>query len=282
MKKKFFLVIFVMTYVSTMSKAFPADTLYCTTKDKEIFNDYCNYITRWKNQPRDTIILKTAMFFLGTPYVAHTLEIEPEGLVVNLRELDCTTFVENVLTLTTTVLSGEMTFENYCSNLMHYRYRNDKINDYTDRLHYTSDWIYENQRKGLINNVTRKCGGKKLKLNLYIMSSNSDSYKQLLQNRVLKERIAVKEQEINKRKHYYIPTRKIDRRFRRIHTGDMVGFVTTIPGIDISHVGIVYKKGKTLTFIHASSKMEKVVVHEGTLSEYVKGTGRNTGIILAR
>ncbi len=62
----------------------------------------------------------------------------------------------------------------------------------------------------------------------------------------------------------------------------MVGFVTTIPGIDISHVGIIYKDGKRLTFIHASSKKEKVVIHEGTLSEYVKNTGRNTGVVLAR
>lgn len=282
MKKKFLMMTFIMSFISTITIAFPADTLYCTTKDKEIFNDYCKYIEAWRDQPRDTIILKTAIFFLETPYVGHTLEIEPEGLVVNLRELDCTTFVENVLALTSTVISGDISFENYCSILKHYRYRNDAINDYTDRLHYTSDWIYENQRKGLISNVTRKCGGKKLKLNLNIMSSSSESYKPLSQNAALKDKIILKEQEINKRKHYYIPTKRIDRKFRKIHTGDMVGFVTTIPGIDISHVGIIYKDGKRLTFIHASSKMEKVVIHEGTLSEYVKNTGRNTGVVLAR
>lgn len=280
--RKIFSMTFIMLFISTISMAISVDTLYCTAKDKEVFNDYCNYIAIWRDQPRDTIVLKTAMFFLGTPYVAHTLEIEPEGLVVNLRELDCTTFVENVLALTATVISGDISFESYCSTLKHFRYRSDTINEYTDRLHYTSDWIYENQRKGLIYNVTRKCGGKRLKLNLYIMSSDSDSYRQLSQKADLKDKIIIKEQEINKRKHYYIPTKKIDRKFRRIHTGDMVGFVTTIPGIDISHVGIVCKNGKKLTFIHASSKLEKVVIHEGTLSEYVKGTGRNTGIVLAR
>lgn len=282
MKKKFLMMTLIMSFISTISMAFSVDTLYCTTRDKEIFNEYCKYITVWRDQPRETIELKTAMFFLETPYVAHTLEIEPEGLVVNLRELDCTTFVENVLALTSTVISGEITFENYCSILKRYRYRGDTINDYTDRLHYTSDWIFENQRKGLISNVTRKCGGKRLNLNLNVMSSSSDSYKPLSQNADLRDKIILKEHEINKRKHYYIPTKRIDRKFRRIHTGDMVGFVTTLPGIDISHVGIIYKDGKRLTFIHASSKMGKVVIHGGTLSEYIKGTGRNTGVVLAR
>lgn len=39
--------------------------------------------------------------FLGVPYVAATLEgHDPECLVVNLRQLDCTTLVENVAALT--------------------------------------------------------------------------------------------------------------------------------------------------------------------------------------
>jgi len=38
--------------------------------------------------------------FLGTPYVAKTLEIgETEALVINFQGLDCTTFIENVLAL---------------------------------------------------------------------------------------------------------------------------------------------------------------------------------------
>ena len=37
-------------------------------------------------------VLFFARQFLGTPYVAHTLEVsDPERLVVNLRQLDCTT-----------------------------------------------------------------------------------------------------------------------------------------------------------------------------------------------
>ena len=39
--------------------------------------------------------------FAGTPYVAHTLDRnKEESLVINTRELDCTTFVETVVALT--------------------------------------------------------------------------------------------------------------------------------------------------------------------------------------
>ena len=49
--------------------------------------------------------LHFARLFIGRPYVAHTLEVaDPERLVVNTRQLDCTTLVENVTALTLCVL----------------------------------------------------------------------------------------------------------------------------------------------------------------------------------
>ncbi len=45
-------------------------------------------------------MLEIGKFFLGTPYVVGTLETKRgEHLVVNLREFDCVTFVENVVAL---------------------------------------------------------------------------------------------------------------------------------------------------------------------------------------
>ena len=46
------------------------------------------------------IEMDIAKLFLGTPYVGKTLEQEgEEALVINFRELDCTTFLENVVAL---------------------------------------------------------------------------------------------------------------------------------------------------------------------------------------
>jgi len=259
-----------------------SQTVYYKPEDRSIFDKYTAYIYNKTNLPENQLIIETAKFFLNVPYVANTLEIEPEGLVVNLRALDCTTFLETVYALAMTAKTKELTFENFCSKLRLIRYREGVINDYTDRLHYTSDWIYQNQEKKIVKNISKMAGSKPLILNLYIMSANTDKYKQLNGKEELISKIKAKESEINSREHYYLPTEEIDKRASQIKSGDMVGFVTTIPGIDISHVGIIYKDGKKLTFIHASSKHKKVVINKEPLSEYVKGTGRNTGIVLAR
>lgn len=66
-----------------------------------------------KSLPLDELMIHTALFFRGTPYVASTLEKEPEGLVVNLQELDCTTFAETVLALSRTLREENPTFENF-------------------------------------------------------------------------------------------------------------------------------------------------------------------------
>lgn len=73
--------------------------LYCTDEDRAIFDRYCTQMEPKKSLPLDELMIHTALFFRGTPYVASTLEKEPEGLVVNLRELDCTTFAETVIGL---------------------------------------------------------------------------------------------------------------------------------------------------------------------------------------
>ena len=53
----------------------------------------------WKTTNPERIA-ELALTFVGTRYVPGTLEAEgPERLVINFRELDCVTFVENVLAI---------------------------------------------------------------------------------------------------------------------------------------------------------------------------------------
>lgn len=259
-------------------------------KDKEIFDKYVVYIKEKISLPTGELIIESAKFFLGTPYVAHTLEIEPEGLVINLRELDCTTFLETVYALVMTVRTEELTFENFCNKLKFLRYREGVINDYADRLHYTSDWIYTNEKKGLINRVVN-CSNSELangsnsdqiQFNLNIMSARPDLYKQLKDNEKLIEKVKAREIFLSSLTHYYLPTGKIETNKQLLKNGDMVGFVTTLPGIDISHVGIIYFEGENLRFIHASSSHKKVVISEISLTDYLLKNPKNTGIIVAR
>ena len=72
----------------------------------------------------------------GLPYVAKTLEVNrEERLVVNLRQLDCTTYVETVMALALCMKQKAHTFQAFCRNLQRLRYEDGKV-AYTHRLHY--------------------------------------------------------------------------------------------------------------------------------------------------
>jgi hypothetical protein len=278
MKQLAILIFFVFFTLNAKSQDFSSQN----RADREIFEKYIQHMGDASSMELGEIITKSALFFLGTPYVAHTLEKEPEQLVVNLRELDCTTLVESVLALSRTVKEGDPTFEKFINNLQFVRYRDGKIEDYSSRLHYTTDWIYENQKKGLISNITQEAGGVDHKVNLYIMSTNHEKYKQLKGKPELTEKIRKTETEASQRKNYRIAAGEIEKNKKSFKNGDIVCFVTNMAGIDISHVGFIYFQGDKLTFIHASSTEKRVVIDKESLMNYALRSKNGNGIMVAR
>lgn len=253
-----------------------------TQSDKGIFESYLNSVQTVDKLCSDILMDETAKFFLGVPYVGKTLEYEPERLIVNLREMDCMTFVENVLALAEASASGTPSWQTYLEKLQQIRYRDGKIEDYTSRLHYTSDWIYENEKKGLIADITKEIGGVSLAMDVSFVSTHPESYMQLQSHPEYIAVMAKKEKEINSRQYYYIPKEEIDKREAQIRTGDIVCFVTSIKGLDISHVGIIHKEGDKMTFIHASSGKKRVIINEESLQDYVLGIKKSKGIMVLR
>lgn len=253
-----------------------------TQSDKGIFESYLNSVQTVDKLCSDILMDETAKFFLGVPYVGKTLEYEPERLIVNLREMDCMTFVENVLALAEVSASGTPSWQTYLEKLQQIRYRDGKIEDYTSRLHYTSDWIYENEKKGLIADITKEIGGVPLAMDVSFVSTHPESYMQLQSHPEYIAVMAKKEKEINSRQYYYIPKEEIDKQEAQIRTGDIVCFVTSIKGLDISHVGIVHKEGDKMTFIHASSGKKRVIINEESLQDYVLGIKKSKGIMVLR
>lgn len=254
----------------------------CTYRDKDIFETYRAKIEASKELPLNEIIVMTAKFFLTTPYVGATLEKEPEQLVVNLRELDCTTLVETVLALSLAVKEDSLTFETFAGHLCKIRYREGKIDGYTSRNHYFTDWIVENERQGIVKDITREIGGKPFSPAVSFMSAHPDKYRQLAKDSSLVPVMKEREQEINSRSYAYIPKGEINRLAAKIQNGDIVCFTTSIPGLDISHVGYAYWQQGRLTFIHASTSSRRVMVNPETLAAYCAGIKHNTGIMVVR
>ena len=228
------------------------------------------------------LMICAARLFLDAPYVAGTLEREPEGLVVNLRELDCTTFAETTLALARTMRQGgEHRYEDFLDQLRTIRYR-EGAPDYMARLHYMADWFYENERKGIVRDIGKELGGVPLPLALSFISTHPESYKPLRNNPALVRAMAEREQLISARPHYYLPKEQVARLSAGIRDGDILCFVTTVKGLDVTHVGIAYWMGDTLTFIHASSAAKRVIVQEPSLGDYLARMKRCKGIIVAR
>jgi hypothetical protein len=232
----------------------------------------------------DSLMIRAALFFLNKSYVANTLEVnEEEQLVVNLREWDCTTFVENCLALARTLQYPNPDRDYFERELRQIRYRDGVINGYISRLHYISDWIFNNVEKEIIDDMTYALGGKKLKPDVYFMSQNSAKYSHLAENPEEVQRIEAVERKINARgNYYYIPKQEILRRQSLIKNGDIICFTTSIPGLDISHLAIAYWNKGQLTFIHASSTARKVIVNPESLSDYCQMIKTNTGIMVLR
>jgi cell wall-associated NlpC family hydrolase len=252
--------------------------------DRLIFDDYIRHIHQYGFCAMTDIVIETARFFLDKPYVVSTLEKEPEQLIVNLREFDCTTFVETVLALSYTVKKSESpVFEDFCELLRQIRYRSGHINDYTDRLHYFTDWIYENEKNGFVYDVTKKAGGKPYSLELDFISSHPDRYPQLKSNSEFTEILRRKEREISARSGYsMIAGSEIAAGKDVLQNGDIVCFVTDIKGLDVTHVGFVYRYAGQMTFVHASSSAKKVIINPQSVREYVEQSRHTKGIMVVR
>ena len=221
--------------------------------------------------------------FLLTDYVAGTLEINSpnEKLIVNLTGLDCVTFVENCLTFARCLKKGKTTFDDYKNELEYIRYRDGKLDGYASRLHYFCDWIYNNEEKGVVKNISSELGEEYNKT-IDFMSTHAKSYKQLSDKNVL-ESIKAVEDSINSRYHYYIPKKNIAKIQDQLQNGDIIATTSSINGLDVTHTGYVYKgvDGGTY-FLHASSKSKEVIISDNSLADYVGEDSKKTGIMVAR
>lgn len=279
-KVKYILIIGLIVSISISAKT----GIIYTPADSVIFNKYISQLSPEREKPIGEIIVKTAKFFIGKPYVAHTLEIEEnENLIINFRELDCTTFVETCIALSKVVKSGDHTLMNYAHILTQIRYRGGVVDGYTSRLHYISDWKYENEQNGILTDITLDIGGETIIKPITFMSSHSNAYKNLKNNDIDIEKIKEIERIIDKRNNYaVIPEQAIYSAEKQINDGDIIAFATSINGLDYSHIGIAYHEGKVLKFIHASSTARKVVIQDGSLHQYCKANKSQVGISVFR
>jgi hypothetical protein len=220
--------------------------------------------------------------FLGTPYVEKTLELPgDEKLVINLTGLDCTTYLETVVTLARIAKSGELTFEAYERELERLRYQNGELKDYSSRLHYFSDWIYQNQEKGIIRDITQEIGGSPYPNQPTFMSENPQYYAQLSNPDFLKA-IKTDEMKIAKRTYHFIPKAEIQSLEKNIQSGDLIAITTSMKNLDIVHVGFAIEQEGRIHLMHAGTGNMQVEISAKPLSEYLAANKSQSGVMVCR
>ena len=236
-----------------------------------------------------TSTLWFARQFLGVPYVAHTLELNAkEQLVVNTRELDCTTLVETVTALTLCAQQGKKTWNDYLTTLKTLRYRQGKLDGYTSRLHYFSDWIRDKQSMKIIKEIQSPNPPFTAvqRVNVNYMSTHPTAYKALKAQPELVPVIRQQEQSLNTVKARYIPKSALRRSTKAlrqaVHDGDIIAITCNKKGLDIAHLGFAVWKKDGLHLLNASMIHKKVVEEPMTFYQYLQKHPSHTGIRVLR
>jgi len=260
------------------------DPVLYHSKDKQICTAILKNATKQSlsDNPLNEIVIDVAMSFLGTEYVGHTLETGgEEKLVINLRGLDCTTFLENVVVLSRLIKQKKTAFEEYARELITIRYRDGKLDKYPSRLHYFSDWLYNNGKKGIVTDITREVGGQPYTKKINFMTQNRDNYRQLGSDEFFGEMERI-EQELTSYDFFYVPQSDVEKIEDKVQNGDLIAITSTVDGLDIAHVTIAFHQNNRLHIIHASSSLDKVVISEDPLAEYLKKNKSQDGIMIGR
>ncbi len=254
-------------------------------RTNEIFHNIIKRAKKedWASLPIGECMGNIGLLFVGTEYVAGTLEGEgPEACRVDFTGLDCVTFFENVLCISRILKKDNTSFDDFKGEIVFTRYREGILTDYTSRLHYTSDWIHDNEKKKVVRDITKEIGGEEFRFKVSFMSKNPHFYQPLKEFPEFIEKIAMLEKEISKNKHWYIPKKKIKEAQKHIQTGDIIALVTDKEGLDYGHTGLAYQdeKGK-MRFLHASQKKKKVLL-DTELYEYTQSIETHVGITVVR
>lgn len=230
--------------------------------------------SKWSGEELDRQLLKSSAMasagdrvvflsglFLGVPYAPATLtggDSGPEEFIVNIDAVDCFTLLDYVESMRRSGSYGE-----FIEQLIKTRYR-DGVVSYANRNHFFTDWAIYNS--GFVRDMTADIGGAKLRRLVKVLNLKEDGSPYV-------PGIPPVERSIS-----WIPSGRLcDEGLDRLHSGDYAGIYSVLPGLDVSHVGIIVRYGSDIIFRHASELQGKVVDED--FSNYIR---QKEGVVILR
>jgi cell wall-associated NlpC family hydrolase len=238
--------------------------------------------------PLPALMVAVAERFIGRPYVENSLNVGvpragvPEPLVSRLDGFDCVTLVEASLAIARSISLGDPSPAAYRHELEGLRYRNGVRSDFASRLHYFSEWISDNARRGHLVELTPTLGGVPDSRPLTFMSAHASAYPSLA-DAGLAAGIREVEAALSQRSRSIIPMERAAEILPELQPGDILAFTTRIPGLDVVHTGMVARgPGGALHLLHAPEPGEPVTISSKPLAQYFGASKRHAGIMVAR
>ena len=245
------------------------------------------YRAGWAKLPLGERVNKFALALRGTPYVNYTLELHDviESPSVNMKGMDCWTLFEIALAMGRLVAlhSPPYSPQEMLRLIEMDRYRGGRCTGRFDsRLHHLEDWIQDNERRGLVKDITPSLGAKKLHRRMAYMGKKPHLYRQLRADPSMVPEFIRVENELSRRGITYVPKAQVPRIESQLRNGDIICIVTTWHETYTSHVGIASRdKNGVLRFLHASKNHREVVLDD-RLSDYLNKFGKHAGIFVGR
>ena len=245
----------------------------------------------WQGIPIGERTAAVGQALLGTRYKHFTLEIDNriESPSVNFQGMDCWTFFEIALSFARMLNEPESNWTP--ERLLHYieldRYRGGQCTgEYLSRLHYLEDWLYDDDRRGLVEDLTRSLGGRSVPHSAREMSVGWRHYRYLAANRSLLGPLGRMEANVSSRPLYEIPKNRVAAIEPKLRSGDIIGIISRDRNglYSTAHVGLALRTNDgVLHFMHASSPGNYGhVIVDTQLSKYLYRYRSDSGILVAR
>jgi hypothetical protein len=212
------------------------------------------------------------------------VELQPmsrEYFAISLRLFDCMTLVEASVGLAKTKRSGQPSYSQFKNQVRQMRYANGLVT-YSTRLHYFTDWLFENEKRGMLTNISREIGGVPFKKEVNYMSSKRDTFYGNMRDPKTFAAVRSREIAISNRSMWYIPKENVADIEAKLQDGDIIAITNAAEGMDIAHTGFVYKHYDRAHMLHADLELGRVSITSVPLADYLAAHPKHTGVMIAR
>jgi hypothetical protein len=275
------------SFSTTAASALPLSVVF---KGQPVFDRLVAQAERdnWRARPLGERTTAVGLALLGTSYRNFTLEIDNhvEAPSVNLVAVDCWTYFEIALGFARMleVKENGYTPQDLLAMIELDRYRGGQCKgSFTSRLHFLEDWMYDNERRGLVKNLTRSLGGVPMR-GRYLdeMSLHWRESRYLRNDPALVYQIREIETCVASRTIYHIPKERVPGIESAVQSGDVICISGSGPEGFTEHVGLAYRDSHgVLHFMHASKDEHRVIV-DVPLHSYLYRYRKFAGIMVVR